>query len=137
MKIPIQSQILFLENNSLHQQVQDLQEMVIVNLHLSHLVMEDSLFHGTFMQLNQKVLFRSNLIVKVLIQNHQMKMFNHINKCKLEAKAQLKSIINNKSKTLIKKVQMKKSIEQKSELLRKSQHGKTLCNGQWHQILEN
>ena len=57
-------------------------------------------------------------------------MFNQINKCKSEAKAQFKSIINNKSKTLIRKVQMKKSIEKKSELLRKNPHGKTLCNGQ-------
>ena len=42
-------------------------------------------------------------------------MFNQINKCKSEAKAQFKSIINNKSKTLIRKVQMKKSIEKKEQ----------------------
>ena len=113
MKILTLSQIPFLESNLSHPQVQDLLEMVIVNSHLSHQVKEDSLFHGIFMLENQEVLFRSNLIVKVLIPNHQMKKFNQINKCKLEVKDQLRSIINNKSKTLTKKVQMKKRIKKK------------------------
>ena len=113
MKIPILFQILFQESNSLHQQVQDLREMAIVNLHLSLQETEDFSFHGIYMLLNLKTLSRSNLKVKVQIQNHQMKKFNQINRSCKELKAQLKLMINNKSKTLIRKAQMKKSIEQK------------------------
>jgi predicted TIM-barrel fold metal-dependent hydrolase len=113
MKIPIQFQILFQESNSLHQPVQDLREMAIVNLHLSLQEMEDFSFHGIYMLLNLKTLSRYNLKVKVQIQNHQMKKLNQINRSYKELKAQLKSMINNKNKTLIRKAQMKKSIEQK------------------------
>ncbi len=83
--------------------------MDIVNLHLNHLEMVDSSYHGINLLLNQKVFFRFNRIVKALILNHQKKMFNNL----IKSKDLLKSIINNKKITLIKRVQMKKNTDKK------------------------
>ena len=83
--------------------------MDIANLHLSHLEMVDSSFHGTYMLLNQKVFSKFNQIVKALILNHQMKMFNNL----IKFKDLLRSIMNNNKITLIKRVQMKKSTDKK------------------------